>query len=72
VIGGHTIGGTTFDALVFGYYEGSRLMYGRAEPQRLYAFAAGAANAEIPSGCRSLNVPLPIFRKIEAGDGGRG
>ena len=27
MIGGHTIGGTTFDALVFGYYEGSRLMY---------------------------------------------
>lgn len=27
VIGGYTIGGTTFDALVFGYYEGTRLIY---------------------------------------------
>jgi DNA ligase D-like protein (predicted ligase) len=27
VIGGYTIGTTTFDALVFGYYEGNRLVY---------------------------------------------
>jgi DNA ligase D-like protein (predicted ligase) len=27
VIGGYTIGGSTFDALVFGYYEGKDLMY---------------------------------------------
>jgi bifunctional non-homologous end joining protein LigD len=27
VIGGYSVGGTTFDALVFGYYEGSRLIY---------------------------------------------
>ena len=27
VIGGYTLGGATFDALVFGYYEGARLMY---------------------------------------------
>jgi ATP-dependent DNA ligase len=27
VIGGYTLGGKTFDALVFGYYEGSDLMY---------------------------------------------
>jgi len=27
VIGGYTIGGRTFDALVFGYYEGTRLLY---------------------------------------------
>ena len=27
VIGGYTIGGTTFDALVFGYYDGGRLLY---------------------------------------------
>ena len=26
-IGGYTIGGTTFDALVFGYYEGDGLVY---------------------------------------------
>jgi bifunctional non-homologous end joining protein LigD len=27
VIGGYTVGGSTFDALVFGYYEGAKLMY---------------------------------------------
>jgi bifunctional non-homologous end joining protein LigD len=27
VIGGYTIGTSTFDALIFGYYEGERLMY---------------------------------------------
>ena len=27
VIGGYTIGGSTFDAVIFGYYEGKRLMY---------------------------------------------
>jgi ATP-dependent DNA ligase len=27
VIGGYTVGGTTFDALIFGYYEEKKLMY---------------------------------------------
>jgi bifunctional non-homologous end joining protein LigD len=27
VIGGYTVGGSTFDALIFGYYEGKRLLY---------------------------------------------
>lgn len=27
VIGGYTVGGRTFDALVFGYYEGGKLIY---------------------------------------------
>lgn len=27
VIGGYTIGGTTFDAIVFGYYESDRRIY---------------------------------------------
>jgi bifunctional non-homologous end joining protein LigD len=27
VIGGYTLGGTAFDALVFGYYDGGKLMY---------------------------------------------
>ena len=27
VIGGYTVGSRTFDALVFGYYEGGRLLY---------------------------------------------
>jgi bifunctional non-homologous end joining protein LigD len=27
VLGGYTVGGNTFDAIIFGYYEGKRLMY---------------------------------------------
>ncbi|MGA2716585.1 MAG: ATP-dependent DNA ligase [Bryobacteraceae bacterium] len=27
VIGGYTVGGSTFDALIFGYYEGKKLIY---------------------------------------------
>jgi len=27
VIGGYTVGGRTFDALVFGYYEGKTLLF---------------------------------------------
>jgi ATP-dependent DNA ligase len=27
VIGGYTVGGKTFDALIFGYYEGNQLLY---------------------------------------------
>jgi bifunctional non-homologous end joining protein LigD len=27
VIGGYTVGGRAFDALIFGYYEGGKLMY---------------------------------------------
>lgn len=27
VIGGYTNGGRTFDAVIFGYYEGGRLIY---------------------------------------------
>jgi bifunctional non-homologous end joining protein LigD len=27
VIGGYTVGGRTFDALIFGYYDGDRLLY---------------------------------------------
>jgi ATP-dependent DNA ligase len=29
VIGGYTLGGRTFDALVFGYYDGARFLYAR-------------------------------------------
>ena len=27
VSGGYTVGGSTFDALIFGHYEGTKLMY---------------------------------------------
>ena len=48
VIGGYTIGGRTFDALVFGYYDGSQL---------LYAALAGIAHAALS---RYGNADLPV------------
>ena len=42
VIGGYTHGTKTFDALVFGYYEGERADVRRAHPQRLHAGNARA------------------------------
>ena len=36
VIGGYTVGGSTFDALIFGYYEGNRLMYAARTRKALF------------------------------------
>ena len=71
VIGGYTVGGRTFDALVFGYYEGDRLMC-----------AARTATDSRPhrernccGGCvpwRSPRAHSRICRRREPGAGGRG
>ena len=37
VIGGYTVGSKAFDALIFGYYEGDRLIYAVAHEKRIYA-----------------------------------
>ena len=37
VIGGYTLGTNTFDALIFGYYDGDRLMYAARPRNRLNA-----------------------------------
>lgn len=54
VIGGYTVGGRTFDALVFGYYEGGKLMY-----------AARTRNGFTPSSREAL---LRSFRTLEIKD----
>ena len=36
VIGGYTVGGTTFDALIFGYYDGDDLIYAARTAEWLY------------------------------------
>ena len=56
VIGGYTVGSRTFDALIFGYYEGSRLIYAArtrngftpAVRQKLFEQAAPARNRRLP------------------------
>ena len=37
VIGGYTFGGTTFDALIFGYYEEDRLDICSSNPERVHS-----------------------------------
>jgi ATP-dependent DNA ligase len=54
VIGGYTIGGVTFDALVFGYYEGEKLIY-----------AARTRNGFTPTLRADL---MKRFKKLEIND----
>jgi DNA ligase D-like protein (predicted ligase) len=56
VIGGYTVGTKTFDALIFGYYEGARLMYAArtrngftpAMRERLFRKFRGLETADCP------------------------
>ena len=48
VIGGYTVGTKTFDALVFGYYEGDRLIYAARTRNGFTPVVARAAVQEIP------------------------
>ena len=57
VVGGYTVGTKTFDALIFGYYEGDRLDIRCAHSKRIHADRAGATVQEIP---RAGNQGLPV------------
>jgi bifunctional non-homologous end joining protein LigD len=67
VIGGYTLGGSTFDALVFGYYEDSRLLYvartrnGFTPPLR----------AQLMQKFRSLEIPDCPFANLPEKRSGR-
>jgi len=54
VIGGYTVGGNPFDAIIFGYNEGEKLMY-----------AARTRNGFTPAVRASL---MKRFRELETGD----
>ena len=61
VIGGYTVGGGTFDALIFGYYDGPRLLYaGRTRsgftPALRESLMRGFRGLEI-SECPFANLP---------------
>jgi len=47
VIGGYTIGGRHFDALIFGYWEGDRLMYAARTRSWVHTGRAGAVGAVV-------------------------
>jgi len=61
VIGGYTVGGRTFDALVFGYYEGKDLMYASRTrngftPRSRAALMDKFKGLEVPA-CPFANLP---------------
>ena len=67
VIGGYTIGTRTFDALVIGYYEGSRLMYA----SRTRNGFTPATRLQLFRKLRSLEVPECPFENLPEARSGR-
>jgi hypothetical protein len=67
VIGGYTLGGKTFDALVFGYYEGERLIYGA---RTLNGFSP-SSRAELMKLFKGLEVKTCPFANLPEPRGGR-
>ena len=60
VIGGYTLGGTTFDAVVFGYYEEGSLHVRGSHAQRIHASYPAKLSGEVP---RSGDGQVP-FREL--------
>jgi ATP-dependent DNA ligase len=57
VIGGYTLGTKTFDALIFGYYDGDRLLYAARTRNGFTPALRPAVAQEIPS---AGNLPMPV------------
>jgi bifunctional non-homologous end joining protein LigD len=67
VIGGYTIGGSTFDALIFGYYEGDALIYAA----RTHAGFTPAVRAQLMKRFRTLETPTCPFANLPEAKSGR-
>jgi bifunctional non-homologous end joining protein LigD len=67
VIGGYTIGGATFDALIFGYYEGDQLLY----VARTRNGFTPARRAELLKRFRGLETSACPFSNLPETSGGR-
>jgi ATP-dependent DNA ligase len=73
IIGGYTVGGSTFDALIFGYYDGPRLLYaGRTRSgftsalrESLMRRFRGFETSECPFANRPLGEGLTAERRAE-------
>jgi ATP-dependent DNA ligase len=70
VIGGYTVGGRTFDALVFGYYDGPRLLYA-ARTRNGFTPALRESLCGVFVGWNRMPVRSRTFRRREAADGDR-
>jgi bifunctional non-homologous end joining protein LigD len=71
VIGGYTVGSTTFDALVFGYYEGNKLMYA-ARTRNGFTPASRAALFKRFKGLEISKCPFANLPEARSGRWGQG
>lgn len=67
VIGGYTIGGNPFDAIVFGYYDGDRLIY----VARTRNGFTNASRAALFKKFKELEIPACPFVNLPEGRSGR-
>jgi DNA ligase D-like protein (predicted ligase) len=67
VIGGYTLGGKAFDALVFGYYEGDRLIY----VARTRNGFSPSSSAELMKRFKGLEIKTCPFANLPEPRGGR-
>ena len=67
VIGGYTVGTRTFDALVFGYYEGNRLLYAA----RTRSGFTPAIREQLARKLRPLEIPDCPFANLPEAKSGR-
>jgi DNA ligase D-like protein (predicted ligase) len=67
VIGGYTVGTTTFDALIIGYFEGDRLMYAA----RTRNGFTPAVRAQVFRKCRPLEIAECPFANLPEAKSGR-
>ena len=71
MIGGYTVGSSTFDALVFGYYEGDRLIYA-ARTRNGFTPASRAALIKKFKGLESATCPFTNLPEQTSGRWGQG
>jgi DNA ligase D-like protein (predicted ligase) len=71
VIGGYTVGGSTFDALVFGYYEGKSLMYA-ARTRNGFTPALRDALMKRFQGIETKECPFANLPELKSGRWGQG
>jgi bifunctional non-homologous end joining protein LigD len=67
VIGGYTVGGNPFDALIFGYYEGDRLLY----VARTRSGFTPTTRAQLFKRFRVLETPICPFANLPEKKSGR-
>jgi ATP-dependent DNA ligase len=71
VIGGYTVGGKTFDALVFGYYDGDRLIYA-ARTRNGFTPASREALFQQFKGLETAQCPFANLPEAKSGRWGAG